>query len=141
MFTKFGEEMHLCALNAKGEIYFNPCKYFRDLELEQMQKGIGDGADGGISAIYNTAIITDQNGKALKLEKQKSSFIVDPCLNTPTFCLRKSREPYITPKYREKLHNQFPAHTHALVVEDEVSFLENIRYHFQSRAFAHQIFY
>lgn len=38
MFIKYGEYQHLLDLKDKGLIYFNPCKYFRDLEFEQQKK-------------------------------------------------------------------------------------------------------
>ena len=141
MFIKYGEEDHISKLKTNGEIFFNPCECFRKLEFEQMQKGIGDREDGGISATCDTIFVESLRGIVRKLENQKSSFIVEPCLKTPTFCLRESSEPYITSTYREKLHIQFPKHTHALVIKNETVFLENIRYHFKSRAFGHQIFY
>lgn len=48
MFIKYGAEPHLKALKEQGNIYFNPCKFFRDLEAQQLLKGIGDRNDGGI---------------------------------------------------------------------------------------------
>lgn len=48
MFIKYGAESHLRALVEQGKMYMNPCKYFRELEADQLLKGIGDRNDGGI---------------------------------------------------------------------------------------------
>lgn len=141
MFIKMGQEHHLNNLMRKGEMFFNPCKYFRELEDQQKKKGIGDGNDGGLISPIQNAYAINQNGTRLELHGGAISIIMDPAVNTPIYCLRRTDDEYITPDYREKLRDQFPAHTHALIIRNESDFLENVRYNLKSRAFAHSIFY
>ena len=65
----------------------------------------------------------------------------DPSLKIPAYCLCKTETEYISASYREKFREQFPEHTHALIIEDEEEFLEQVRYRFRNKAFAHDIFY
>ncbi|OAA91459.1 hypothetical protein [Clostridium ljungdahlii] len=141
MFIKYGEESHLQELMSKGLIYFNPCKFFRDLEAEQMKKGMADSNDGGISNLYKKVRLDTNDGTVSENQNQIVDFIVKPCLKTPVFCIKRAKSEIITDKERYNLKVQFPKHTHALIIEDEDAFLENIRYNFRNRAFSHDIFY
>lgn len=141
MFVKLGQEKHLYDLMTKGEMFFNPCKYFRDLEEEQKQKGIGDGRDGAITAQTDSACFVSTEGRRSELNHSTLSVIVEQALPTPIFCMRKVDNEFISAEYRKKLKEQFPEHTHALIIRDEAEFLENIRYSFKNRVFAHSIFY
>ena len=142
MFIKYGAENHLSDLMTKGEIYLNPCKYFRALEREQMLKGIGDGKDGGITLpVASVTAKSNESNQVFHQDDVEMHFIVESCATTPIFCLRRDESEFITHEYRELLADQFPKHTHALIIRDEEQFLENIRYNFKSRAFAHDIFY
>lgn len=140
MFIKYGNKQNLKRLMENGEIYFNPCKYFRDLETTLLKKGQADNNDGGISGVANN-VFADSNNINITLGKTKTSIIVDPALSTPVFCLRKSDNEYITNAYYNELKEQFPHHTHALIIKDETIFKENIRYCFRNRAFQHDIYY
>ena len=125
---------------AKGAMFFNPIKKFRELEEEQKKKGIGDANDGSIHATAEKAWISQSNKMAV-LNNANISVITDPALKIPAYCLRKTETEYISAIYREKLREQFPEHTHALIIEDEEEFLEQVRYRFRNKAFAHDIFY
>ncbi|QOX62381.1 hypothetical protein FRZ06_02905 [Anoxybacterium hadale] len=140
MFIKYGEELHLLKLMTEGLIYFNPCEYFRNLEIKQMERGIGDCNDGGILASGEVTLQTS-DGKVYKNKNQSVAFIAEPCLKTPVFCIKRAKSDNITVEERHNLAEQFPKHTHALIIENEVNFLENIRYCFRSKAFCHDIFY
>lgn len=74
------------------------------------------------------------------LNNANISVITDPALKIPAYCLCKTETEYISAIYREKLREQFPEHTHALIIEDEEEFLEQVRYRFRNKAFAHDIF-
>ena len=141
MLIKFGKEKHLFSLMNFGEMYFNPCEYFRNLEEKQKKRGIGDGNDGGLITPFTNARAVGENGKTVTLEDGSISVIMQPAAKTPVFCLRRVETKYISSEYREKLHEQFPEHTHALIIREESEFLENVRYHFKSKAFAHPIYY
>ena len=62
MFIKYGEEQHLVSLMNKGDMYYNPCKYFRDLEDVQKLRGIGDGNDGGMVSEFKTLRMLASDG-------------------------------------------------------------------------------
>lgn len=141
MFIKFGSKEHLSSLMGSGEMFFNPCEYFRNLEDEERKKGIGDANDGGICSKFENALVVDTAKNCYTLSGQSLSVITAPSLHTPIFCLRKTEQKHISFEYRKKLRDQFPSHTHALVIEDEHSFLESIRFSFHNKAFAHKIFY
>lgn len=141
MFIKYGEEQHLVSLMENGAMFFNPCRYFRDLEAVQKQKGIGDGNDGGVVSKCVNLRMVAPDGKEYVAHDSSVSFIVEPALKTPVFCLRKTNTEYISANYREKLRSQFPKHTHALIIRDESEFKENVRYGLLNKAFAHTVFY
>lgn len=141
MFIKYGEEQHLYNLMTYGEMFFNPCKYFRDLEEEQKQKGIGDGNDGSMTAPIDNAYAITPEGKRIELKSGKLSIIVEEALQTPIFCMRKVDSEFISLDYRKKLMVQFPKHTHALIIRNETELLENIRYKLRNKVFAHSVFY
>ena len=141
MFIKYGEEQHLVSLMNKGDMYFNPCKYFRDLEDVQKRRGIGDGNDGGMVSEFKNLRMLASNGEERIAHDSNISLIVEPALRTPVFCLRKTDTERISNDYREKLRFQFPKHTHALIIRDESEFKENVRYSLQNKAFAHTVFY
>lgn len=141
MFIKYGSEEHLQTLMEQGEMFFNPCKYFRELEAEQLLKGIGDRNDGGIVTDDGKIVLQDRQGKFYFAEKQSVAFIVPRCLDTPTFCIKQAEKPSITLQERENLKVQFPNHTHALIIEDEHSLLQNIAESFDGKAFSHRIYY
>ena len=63
MFIKYGAEGHLRALMEQGQMYMNPCKYFRDLEASQLLKGIGDCNDGGIITDEGKVVLKHRNGR------------------------------------------------------------------------------
>lgn len=140
MLIKFGQEQHMVDLRDKGAMFFNPIKKFRELEEEQKKKGIGDANDGSIHATAEKAWISQSNKMAV-LNNANISVITDPALKIPAYCLCKTETEYISAIYREKLREQFPEHTHALIIEDEEEFLEQVRYRFRNKAFAHDIFY
>ena len=141
MFIKYGAENHLSDFCSKGEMYFNPCKYFRDLEEEQKKKGVGDGNDGGLCLQAEKVRAILPSGIGFEGSDVSLSLIVDPALKTPTFCIRRAETASISREYREKLREQFPNHTHALIIEDEAAFLKNIKRSFRGKAFAHDVFY
>ena len=141
MLVKYRKEEHLIALRDKGEMFFSPCKKFRGIEEEQKQKGMGDINDGGTHFPAEKVCMTSSDGSRTVLNNANISLIMKPALNTPTFCLREAETEFVSASYREKLRNQFPEHTHALIIDDEEEFLEQVRYHFRSKAFAHNIFY
>lgn len=141
MFIKLNTEKHLNSFMSKGDMFFNPCGYYRDLEKEQMKKGIGDGNDGGVSTDYTNLHMFALDGKEYHAQNGHFSFVVEPALTTPVFCLRKSDSEYISKDYREKLRIQFPEYTHALIIRDESQFMENVRYNMRNKAFAHTVFY
>lgn len=141
MLIKLGKAEHIYNLSNKGEMFFNTCKYFRDLEEEQLQKGIGDVNDGGVHAITEKVRIISPNFKKDIDEYVDAGFIVKPALNVPVFCLRKTESSAISYEMCNKIKNQFPKYTHALIIENEKEFLENVRYSFRNKAFAHKIFY
>lgn len=141
MFIKYGAESHLRALVEQGKMYMNPCKYFRELEADQLLKGIGDRNDGGIITNSGTLLLQHRNGDYYKAQDQSVAFIVEPCLCVPIFCLKRSEQAKISIAEREKLRKQFPNHTHALIIEDEHAFLKNIQSSFDENAFCHEIFY
>lgn len=141
MIVKYGEEQHLLNLMTKWQIFFNLCKYFRDLEEKQLKKGIADQNDGGISASSVKVIVETNDGTVYNNTSMDFVFIVNHCLKTPIFCMKKTISEIITARERIKLRDQFPNHTHALIIEDEDAFLENIRYNFRNKAFSHVIFY
>ena len=140
MLIKFGQEQHMVDLRDKGAMFFNPIKKFRELEEEQKKKGIGDANDGSIHATAEKVWISQSNKMAV-LNNANISVITDPALKIPAYCLRKTETEYISAIYREKLREQFPEHTHALIIEDEEEFIEQVRYRFRNKAFAHDIFY
>ena len=141
MFIKYGAEGHLRALMEQGQMYMNPCKYFRDLEASQLLKGIGDCNDGGIITDEGNVVLKHRNGSYYEIPNQSIAFIVEPCLHIPVFCLKQSERSTLSLADREVLREQFPTHTHALVIDDEFSFFENIRISFAGNAFCHSIFY
>ena len=141
MFIKYGEEQHLVSLMNKGDMYYNPCKYFRDLEDVQKLRGIGDGNDGGMVSEFKTLRMLASDGDEHVTHDRNFSIIVEPALKTPVFCLRKTDTEHISNDYREKLRSQFPKHTHALIIRDESEFKENVRYSLRNKAFAHTVFY
>lgn len=140
MLIKFGQEQHMVDLRDKGAMFFNPIKKFREFEEEQKKKGIGDANDGSIHTTAEKAWISQSNKMAV-LNNANISVITDPALKIPAYCLRKTETEYISATYCEKLREQFPEHTHALIIEDEEEFLEQVRYRFRNRAFAHTVFY
>lgn len=141
MFVKFGNEKNLKDLMVKGEIYFSPCKVFREFEEKYANKGIGDCNDSSIVTKNVKAFLDDKKGKQFFYNSVNVSSLIKPCENTPVFCLKKTNCEYITIEERNILNEQFPEHTHALIIEDEDEFLENIRFNFKSKAFSHEIFY
>lgn len=141
MFIKYGAEGHLRALMEHGEMYMNPCKYFRDLEASQLQKGIGDCYDGGILTDEGDIILKGCDSSYYLVSKQSLAFIVERCLHIPIFCLKQSEQPMLSLADMTILREQFPTYTHALVIDDEFSFLENIQVSFAGNAFCHSIFY
>lgn len=141
MFVKYGAENHLKELMEKGEMFFNPCEYFRKLEESQKKKGIGDGNDGGVSAHYFHMLIREPNGDYKEIQEGNISIIVEPAKQTPVFCLKRADSEFISSKYREKLRDQFPEHTHALIIRDEKGFLENVRFIMRNKAYAHMVYY
>ena len=141
MLIKYGQECHLKDFMEKGEMYFNPCKYFRELEEKQKKKGIGDGKDGGIHGMANKIKMIYSNGEVIEAGESESSIIVQPALSTPIYCMRKCCSANISKEYRDKLRDQFPEHTHALLIHDEKGFLENVRYNMRNKVFAHDILY
>ncbi len=140
MFIKYGEAKYLENFYRLGEMYFSPCVKFRELEESQV-KGIGDKDDGGIRTRNSQCYIAPQNGQAFFVSNAEISFITDCCRFTPTYCLKHTNTPYISEQEYITLSNQFPKHTHALIIENEDDFLENVRYHFRNKAFAHKIYY
>jgi len=140
MFIKYGEENYLERFYRLGEMYFSPCVKFRELEESQV-KGIGDKDDGGIRTRNSQCYIAPQNGKAFFVSNAEISFITDCCRFTPTYCIKQTNTAYISEQEFTTLSNQFPKHTHALIIENEDDFLENIRYCFRNKAFAHRMFY
>ena len=141
MFIKYGKESYLVDIYQKGELYFNPCEYFRKLEDEQKARGIADGYDGGIHGIAENTKIVYPDKTSMSFGKSESSIIVQPALKTPIYCLRKCSCEKISKEYREKLRTQFPEHTHALLIDNEESFLNNVRYKMRNKAFSHDVFY
>ena len=140
MFIKLGQEKFLSKMRTDGELLFRPCQQFREFEEKQMQKGIGDKNDGGLYAKAITCKIS-KGEKVILQENVKSGFICEECRYTPMFCITQCEAEYIPKKEYIKLKEQFPNYTHALLIENEQAFLENIRFHFKSRAFAHSVFY
>ena len=141
MFIKYGAEPHLKALKEQGNIYFNPCKFFRDLEAQQLLKGIGDRNDGGIVTGNGRVLLQDKMGKYYESPNQSIAFIVAPCLYTPVFCIKQASSPIISIHERELIREQFPDHTHALVIPEEKDFLDSVQNSFDQKAFSHRIFY
>jgi len=136
MFVKLGKEEHLRALLDKGEMYFNPCKYYREIE----HQGIGDKNDGGQTAICESVdiYVRDSVGHVSNVD---ISWICESCLNTPIFCLMQLDAPQLSADVVEHLKKDFPEYDYALVLNDEDDFLEKVRYNFRSKAFAHKVFY
>lgn len=73
--------------------------------------------------------------------KYKFSVICDGCQNIPIYCLKRAQNEYISQEECDKLNKDFPKHTHALIINEEEDFLENIRYSLKNKAFAHEVFY
>lgn len=140
MFIKYGEANYLEQFYRLGEMYFSPCDKFRKLEENQV-KGIGDKNDGGIHTKNNQCYVVPKNGKSFSASNVEISFIADCCRHIPTYCLKQTNTACISEQEYKVLSNQFPQHTHALIIENEDDFLENVRFHFKSKAFAHRIFY
>ena len=140
MFIKYGEAHYLEQFYRLGEMFFSPCYKFRELEKNQT-KGIGDKHDGGIHTRDNQCLVIPQNGIPFSAYNAEISFIADCCRLTPTYCLKQTNIAYINEQEYITLLNHFPKHTHALIIENENDFLENIRYHFRNKAFTHKVFY
>lgn len=141
MFIKYGAEANLKSLMEFGKMYFNPCKYFRALEAEQLLKGIGDCNDGGIVTNAGRVFVQDKANNFYEAEEQCIAFVIQRCLSIPIFCLKQSSDVTLSADECAEIHKQFPNHTHALIIEDEKSFLENIQSSFQQKAFSHHVFY
>ena len=141
MYIKYGNEENLSNLMKKGEIYFRPAIEFRLLEEKNGEKGIGDIDDSGIAAKAINAELFDGKKKYLQFNNIDTSIIVQRSKKTPVFCFSQCETFYITQKERNMLRQQFPDHTHALIIEKENEFLENVRYSFNNKAFIHRVYY
>lgn len=141
MLIKYGPEQWLLDLMNKGAMFFNPAQTFRDIEEKQQLKGQGDKHDSGLHSISKDISIIYQDQSINLNQEIDCSFIIERAKKTPVFCLKKATDEFITAKERSILKKQFPNHSHALIIDDESRFLENVRYSFKSRAFAHSVFY
>ena len=141
MFIKYSTEEYLKNLVEKGEMYFNPAKRFRELEERQKLKGQGDRHDSGLHSRANAAILERPDGCFVAVRNLDNSIIMGPAQDTPVFCLKCADTEFITQEYYEEIKLQFPAYTHALIIDNERDFLENIRFSLRNRAFSHKVFY
>lgn len=141
MFIKFGQLDYLEKLCKCGEMYFSPCEKFRVYEEEQA-KGIGDKHDSGIHVMSEQCFVAPRKIMPPFIkENVEVSFITDCCRFTPTYCLKQTPTEYLSESDYLTIKSQFPKHTHALIIDDETGFLENVRYKFKNKAFSHKIFY
>ena len=138
MFIKFGKEEHLKSLMEKGEIFFNPCIKFRNWEKDD---GIKDTQDGGIKIKAMETKISNSCGVTQKVKNIALGFIIEPAKNIPVFCLFQIENIQELNEQKREIEKQFPDYSHALIIEDEEDFLENIRFSFRNKAFCHKIFY
>lgn len=141
MFIKYSTEQRLESFMKKGEMYFNPAQKYREIEEHYKLKGQGDKNDSGLHSIANTAFIMSPDGKVTVAHDVENSILMGPAKNTPVFCLKRADNEYISKSYRLELRKQFPEYTHALIIDDEKNYLENIRYSMRNKAFAHKVFY
>ena len=136
MFIKFGKEQHLRSLMDRGEIWFNPSIKFRTWEKNE---GVKDKNDGGIRTKCEKTKIFDYEGHSLYLGEGNISYIIQPAKQTPVFCLFQTEE--ILLDIINDIKREFPSYNYALIIEDEMEFLENIRFSFRNKAFCHNVFY
>ncbi len=141
MFIKYSTEQRLKDFSEKGEMYFNPAKKFREIEKEQKLKGQGDQHDSGLHSIASTVILEQSDGRSVTAHDVDNSILMGPAKDTPVFCLKCSNTEFITRKYYDEIKTQFPEYTHALIIDNENEFLENIRFSFRNKAFSHKVFY
>ena len=141
MFIKYSTESHLKDFAAKGKMYFNPAKKFREIEDKQKLKGQGDQHDSGLHSIASTVILEQSNGRSVVAHDVDNSIFMGPAKNTPVFCLKCTDTEFITQECYNEIRTQFPAYTHALIIDDENKFLENVRFSFKNKAFSHKVFY
>ena len=130
MFIKYGAEANLKSLMEFGKMYFNPCKYFRALEAEQLLKGIGDCNDGGIVTNAGRVFVQDKANNFYEAEEQCIAFVIQRCLSIPIFCLKQSSDVTLSADECAEIHKQFPNHTHVFYEEkftiDFLDFLEAV---------------
>lgn len=138
MFIKFGKKQHLNDFRNKGEMWFNPCQYFRELDQDD---GISDPDDGGLNIEAIEARIIDQKGNSTLLNNISLRNVAEPTYKTPMFCLYQTDNKKIKHDDYSNIKKEFPDYTHALIIEDEIGFLENVRFSLRSKAFCHNVFY
>ncbi len=141
MFIKYSTEQRLLAFMEEGKMFFNPAQKFREIEEKQLIKGQGDRYDSGLHSMANTVVTKLPDGRKAVAHDIEVSLLMSPARYTPIFCLKRSKNEYITKKYYYELKSQFPDYTHAIIIDDEKEFLENIRFSMTSKAFAHKVFY
>lgn len=139
MFLKYGTKEHLEGLK-NGGMFFNPCKVFRDMEREQLNKGQGDRLDSSLTAKASEATLYSKEFYA-KLSELDFSVIVQKSQNTPMFCIKVADDYHISKEQYEEIKKQSEDWTHVLVIRDEDAFLENVRFSMKNRAFGHEVFY
>lgn len=141
MFIKYSTEQRLKDFSEKGEMYFSPAKKFREIEEKQKLKGQGDQHDSGLHSMASTVILEQSDGRSVVAHDVDNSILMGPAKDTPVFCLKCSNTEFITREYYEEIKTQFPEYTHALIIDNENKFLENIRFSFRNKAFSHKVFY
>lgn len=141
MFIKYSTEQRLIDFAEKGEMFFSPAKKFREIEKEQKLKGQGDKHDSGLHSMAGTAFLELPDGRAAVAHDVDASILMGPAQNTPVFCLKCVNNEFLTPEGYREIKTQFPTYTHALIIDNESEFLENIRFSMRNKAFAHKVFY
>ena len=139
MFLKYGTKEHLEGLRS-GEMFFNPCKLFQNMEKEQINKGQGDQLDSFMAAKASEAVLFSNEFYA-KLSAIDFLVIVPKSKSTPMFCIKVADDWHISKEQYEEIKKQSEDWTHVLVIRDEDAFLENVRFSMKNRAFGHKVFY
>ena len=139
MFLKYGTKEHLEGLRS-GEMFFNPCKLFQNMEEEQINKGQGDRLDSFMAAKASEVVLFSNEFYA-KRSAIDFSVIVPKSKSTPMFCIKVADDWHISKEQYEEIKKQSEDWTHVLVIRDEDAFLENVRVSMKNRAFGHKVFY